>query len=379
MKSLLICFVLLPIYCLLNIEKAWGGLVYYHPNHLGSSSVMTDSSGNTSGEFHYYPYGESFSETNAPLTQYRYTGQERDGETSLYYYGARYYDPGLARFISVDPVEHPSGPYSYVANNPLRFIDPSGAVLEPTISNATAEYLRFLQAQTGKEHGIASSERLLQGDALGIPRSLLKQGEWIIAHTHPGESLAFSAPDLIEMARLSDARGGMGIRQTLVAENGQLTIKVYAHSEGIYDVMLPDETIIRNIHSAGLYTLEDGTAVNVFEVRSGKQVVVHKGKVLPGQTLKRVGGKYILSSSAASRPWYRGMGTKLGMAAFIGFEGWLLKEGDYRGAAEGAAMVGLTAGAFLVNPVAGFGVMSFFLFNGIPDSCTECASQDSSQ
>jgi RHS repeat-associated protein len=59
------------------------------------------------------------------FSPYLYTGQLHDPETNLYYYGARYYDPQLACFISTDPVKNNS-PYTYVRNNPLRLVDPDG-------------------------------------------------------------------------------------------------------------------------------------------------------------------------------------------------------------------------------------------------------------
>lgn len=76
----------------------------------------------------------------ARTTPYLFSGKELDEETGLYYYSARYYDPRTSQFISTDPLlqkdprqvtEVPAtmNPYSYVANNPLRYIDPTGAAL----------------------------------------------------------------------------------------------------------------------------------------------------------------------------------------------------------------------------------------------------------
>ena len=62
-------------------------------------------------------------------TPYKYNGKELDAETGLYYYGARYYNPELSLWLSVDPLaeKYPSlSPYNYVANNPLKYIDPDG-------------------------------------------------------------------------------------------------------------------------------------------------------------------------------------------------------------------------------------------------------------
>jgi RHS repeat-associated protein len=62
-------------------------------------------------------------------TPYLFNGKELDARTSLYYYGARYFDPGLSVWLSVDPkTEKALGwtPYRYAFNNPIRIIDPDG-------------------------------------------------------------------------------------------------------------------------------------------------------------------------------------------------------------------------------------------------------------
>jgi RHS repeat-associated protein len=63
-----------------------------------------------------------------PLTRYGYTGRERDSETGLYYYRARWYDPQQGRFISEDPIGLRGGIhlYAYVMNDPVSSIDPEG-------------------------------------------------------------------------------------------------------------------------------------------------------------------------------------------------------------------------------------------------------------
>ncbi|MEE8414588.1 MAG: RHS repeat-associated core domain-containing protein, partial [Dehalococcoidales bacterium] len=67
-------------------------------------------------------------------TDKKFTGQRLDS-TGLYYYNARYYDPVIGRFISADPIiPNPSNPqsynrYSYVLNNPLKYVDPSGNIV----------------------------------------------------------------------------------------------------------------------------------------------------------------------------------------------------------------------------------------------------------
>ena len=106
------------------------GTLFFHPDHLGSSSILSGREGEVTSDILYYPYGGIFSGLLPDSTAYLYTGQEFDGENELYYYGARYYSAELGRFISADPInrERPGSEmaYAYVENNPLLFIDPTG-------------------------------------------------------------------------------------------------------------------------------------------------------------------------------------------------------------------------------------------------------------
>jgi len=109
---------------------------FYHANHLGSACVITDQNGLRKERIEYFPFG-SYREAidydgNFPDVNYTFTDQEDDDELGFYNFKARLYDPVLGRFISPDPiVPDPTDPqsfnrYSYVKNNPLRYIDPTG-------------------------------------------------------------------------------------------------------------------------------------------------------------------------------------------------------------------------------------------------------------
>jgi RHS repeat-associated protein len=104
---------------------------YYHPDHLGSSSYITNLDGEVVQHVEYVPFGEVFlEEKNAKWnTPYLFTSKELDRETGLYYFGARYQDPKLGIFISVDPLAEKFvgySSYNYAFNNPIRFTDPTG-------------------------------------------------------------------------------------------------------------------------------------------------------------------------------------------------------------------------------------------------------------
>ncbi len=108
-----------------------GTLAYFHNDHLGSTNVATNASGALVGVTEYTPFGSTTNDTNTG-TDYKYTGKELDTETGLYYYGSRYYDPNLGRFVSADSLV-PSwydpqslNRYSYVLDNPMRYTDSTG-------------------------------------------------------------------------------------------------------------------------------------------------------------------------------------------------------------------------------------------------------------
>jgi RHS repeat-associated protein len=130
-----------------NISEAFR--YFFHPDHLGSTSYVTDATGEVFQHLEYTAWGETFVEehSNTDRTPYLFNGKELDEETGLYYYGARYYDPRTSVFESVDPdaEKYPSmAPFAYAANNPITLIDvlgrgpgqpPIGKVAEQLVKN----------------------------------------------------------------------------------------------------------------------------------------------------------------------------------------------------------------------------------------------------
>ena len=105
---------------------------YQFGNHLGSVSLELDDQAQIISYEEYTPYGSTSyqavrSQTETPK-RYRYTGKERDEESGLYYHGARYYAPWVARWVNSDPMELADGLnlYKYARNNPVRFADITG-------------------------------------------------------------------------------------------------------------------------------------------------------------------------------------------------------------------------------------------------------------
>lgn len=135
-----------------SIETS-NGVEYIHADHLGSTSVITDTKGFVSKVLDYYPYGEKRTDEGTSTGNKQFIGQYYDEDTLLSYLNARYYDGARGQFISQDPVHLAIGSpgveqltgkrlqevladpqvlnsYSYAKNNPVVNKDPEGKYLE---------------------------------------------------------------------------------------------------------------------------------------------------------------------------------------------------------------------------------------------------------
>jgi len=148
-----------------NTQAEMQSVYHYHTDHLGSAQTITNWRGEIHERLEYAPYGELWIDWRAPnalhVTPFRFTGMERDRETGLIYYGARYLDPRMSRWLSTDPAMWegdflPGAPindearerngnlpgeggvynainlhvFNYASNNPVKYVDPDGRAAE---------------------------------------------------------------------------------------------------------------------------------------------------------------------------------------------------------------------------------------------------------
>jgi RHS repeat-associated protein len=134
-----------------NIYWQYAEIYYYHSDHLGTGTFLSDFDGNPYQFFLNLPFGETMAEQHSYsgdyTNRYKFNGKELDEETGLYYYGARYYNPKFSIWLSVDPLaeKFPSwNPYNYCMDNPLYYTDPTGMSAEPPVNG-----LAFFSDDTG--------------------------------------------------------------------------------------------------------------------------------------------------------------------------------------------------------------------------------------
>jgi RHS repeat-associated protein len=158
---------------------------YQMGDHLGSSNVVVDDAGALISREEYLPYGET-SFGSFARKRYRFTGKERDDESGLYYHGARYYAPWLAKWISADPEGPADGInlFSYARNNPLRFTDPSGRM-------STAEAAAYVAKMKAR--------------GLQLPSE--QPGSWAKVLTNTPSSLAIDCTKGAPFERIMTAKG----------------------------------------------------------------------------------------------------------------------------------------------------------------------------
>ena len=120
-----------------------------HPDYLGHTEFVSDANGDPYQYFWYSPFGDAIVEEHANTasfsSRYLFNAKELDPETGRYYYGARYYDPGLSIWLSVDPLSHKYPhltPYNFVANNPINLIDPDGRSAEKADGSGIGSFFR---------------------------------------------------------------------------------------------------------------------------------------------------------------------------------------------------------------------------------------------
>ena len=162
---------------------------YYHSDHLGSTSYITDQQANVTQYDAYLPYGELLVDEHSSSADlpYKFNGKELDEETGLYYYGARYMNPVTSMWYGVDQLTekyHTIGSYVYCMGHPVKFIDPNGKDIIPTLVlgwkyNEKTRTTEAIQKNHRSTHGFMRAMNLIGQTCFGkyIISSFLSKGQ----------------------------------------------------------------------------------------------------------------------------------------------------------------------------------------------------------
>tara|TARA_R110001592_G_scaffold262565_1_gene527660 strand:- start:34781 stop:45742 length:10962 start_codon:yes stop_codon:yes gene_type:complete len=149
-------------------------LYFYHPDYLGSVEFITDMRGEPYQFFLNTPWGENLENQYAKSytsfsSRFRFNGKEWDEETGLFYYGARYYDPKVSVWLSVDAMASKGPnitPYAFSHNNPVMLVDPDGNWPNPVFWA-----MMKVKYEIWKNNLAGATKRLATGNSGHIPSS----------------------------------------------------------------------------------------------------------------------------------------------------------------------------------------------------------------
>ena len=232
-------------------------IYYYHSDHLGTSTSLTDYNGKAYQFFLNLPFGETMAQqlgSNYFNSPYKFNGKELDEETGFYYYGARYYDPKISIWMSVDPLAEsfPSAsPYNYCLNNPVNLVDPDGQLPIPLITGG-------IGAAAGLIYGIATGKSWKETLAL-------TGGGFVAGATLGFGTLAISAvggvstigtTGVVYATGASSIIGGMlgNVTEQAIKNNGQID-KNEVLVSGVYGI--PD-AVLGGVVGKGSKGVENG-------------------------------------------------------------------------------------------------------------------------
>jgi len=275
---------------------------YHLGDHLGSNIITIGgddaSRRNKISKEEYSPYGETTFGGHF-LKRYRYSGKERDEESGMYYYGARYYLPWVCRWLNSDPIGVGDGLNVYLpfGLSPINYIDKNGTQAEPNdskkannLEKSRHDVMRKIAAQHGKS--VTEAERIVDPDKFGGKKSLQYRGQLGKVAEQLTVDWALKNIPGVEDVRgkvYKTPHGGVGL--DLIAHQQKLTVEL-TNSEWASSMPRKQEQFVRQLEIAGQKGYEVGRAYDGrYEfVTSLKNTGGNKGSLRGYATLETTGG-----------------------------------------------------------------------------------------
>ena len=140
---------------------------FYHSDHLGSTSYITDDHANITKYDAYLPYGELLVDEHSSSEElpYKFNGKQFDEETGLYYYGARYLNPVTSLWYGVDPLVEKyasMGGYVYTLDNPVKLVDTDGRIVNyPKNQRTKRTKVYYKKDVVSSPHGSSTAQAIM--------------------------------------------------------------------------------------------------------------------------------------------------------------------------------------------------------------------------
>ena len=140
---------------------------FYHSDHLGSTSYITDDHANITQYDAYLPYGELLVDEHSSSEDlpYKFNGKQFDEETGLYYYGARYLNPVTSLWYGVDPLVEKyasMGGYVYTLDNPVKLVDTDGRIVNyPKNQRTKRTKVYYKKDVVSSPHGSSTAQAIM--------------------------------------------------------------------------------------------------------------------------------------------------------------------------------------------------------------------------
>ena len=273
---------------------------FYHSDHLGSASLISDYKGDEYQRIEYTPYGESWVEKTQNVgleyLPYKFTSKELDEETGLYYYGARYLDPKYSRWLSTDSAlgdyvsKNSRGQggifntlnlslYHYGNNNPIRYTDPSGESVMDWI-HAGLDAVGFIPGIGDIADGVNAVLYLCEGDYSNAALSATSMVPVVGDAIGKGGKLARYAikngDNIVAAGRQIAKHGEDAVNASKTLQNaGKTRVRHYTNSKGLKGIKDDGKIIARDnnrvyLEPANKPALAPGKAEELYQLKKGR-------------------------------------------------------------------------------------------------------------